>query len=178
MSSPTQFIEDAVAAARRAVQFDSEGQHEPAAYFYQVAAKLLERAVALSEPEKAETLHKKALEYNSRGKELDDLRNDEKEPLVEDETKQRLRRCHFLLQQALDVDSAGLKETAVNLYTKAIEYVTQYPELMQGELRELVMQALERAEELKGMLLYIRTGPIKFEYNLITKTKYSKTLLR
>lgn len=151
MSSPAQFIEDAVAAARRAVQFDSDGQHEPAAYFYQVATKLLERAAELSEPEKAETLHTKALEYNNRAKELDNVRNNEKEPMVEDVTKQRLKRCHFLLQQALDADSAGLKETAVNLYTKAIEYVTQYPELMQGELRELVMQALERAEDIKGI---------------------------
>lgn len=151
MSSPTQFIEDAVAAARRAVQFDSEGQHEPAVYFYQVAAKLLERAVVLSEPEKGEALHKKALEYYNRAKELDNLKNSEETPLVEDVTNQRLKRCHFLLQQGLDADSAGLKETAINLYTNAIEYVTQYPELMQGELRELVMQALERAEDLKGI---------------------------
>lgn len=151
MSSPTQFIEDAVAAARRAVQFDSDGQYEPAAYFYQVAAKLLERAVPLSDPEKAEALHKKALEYNSRSKELDELRNAKNEVQAEDVTKQRLRRCHFLLQQALDADSAGLKDTAVDLYTKAIEYVTQHPELMQGELRELVLQALERAEDIKGI---------------------------
>lgn len=150
MSSPTQFIEDAVAAARRAVQFDADKKYEPAAYFYKVSAKLLYKAADLSEPEKAETLRRKAAEYNSRGDTLDDLRKEESKPDEEDLTKQRLQRCHFLLQQALDADQEGFKDTAVELYTKAIEYVTQHPELMHGELKELVIKALERAEDLKG----------------------------
>lgn len=151
MSSPTQFIEDAVAAAKRAVQFDSEGQREPAAYFYKVAAKLLERAAAISSPDKGDSLHKKALEYSTRANSLDEQEESGNEPVVEDVTKQRLRRCHFLLQQALDADGAGLKDTAVELYTNAIEYVTHCPELMQGELKDLILQALERAEDLKGI---------------------------
>lgn len=152
MTSPTQFIEDAVEAAKRAVQFDSDGQPEPAVYFYKVAAKLLLRATELSEPEKAEALQKKALEYNARASALDDQQKSKEEIVAEDETRQRLKRCHFLLQQALDADSAGVKETAVELYTNAIEYVTQYPDLMHGDLRELILQALERAENLKGEL--------------------------
>lgn len=153
MSSPTQFIEDAVAAARRAVQFDSNHQHEPAAYFYKVSAKLLFKAADLSEPDKGEALRKKATEYNSRATELDQLTKQEQQPDGEDLTKQRLQRCHFLLQQALDADTEGFKDTAVELYTKAIEYWTQHPELMHGELKELVIKALERAEDLKGRTL-------------------------
>lgn len=150
MSSPTQFIEDAVAAARRAVQFDADKKHEPAAYFYKVSAKLLFKAAELSDPEKAEALRNKALEYNGRADALDELSKEENRPAGEDATQQRLQRCHFLLQQALDADMEGFKDSAVELYTKAIEYVTQHPELMHGELKELVMKALERAEELKG----------------------------
>lgn len=150
MSSPTQFIEDAVAAARRAVQFDADKKYEPAAYFYKVSAKLLYKAADLSEPEKGEALRRKAAEYNSRGDALDDLTKEESKPDEEDLTKQRLQRCHFLLQQALDADVEGFKDSAVELYTKAIEYVTQHPELMHGELKELVIKALERAEDLKG----------------------------
>lgn len=150
MSSPTQFIEDAVAAAKRAVQFDSDRKFEPAAYFYKVAAKLLYKAADLSEPEKAEALRRKATEYHSRGDALDDLTKEERRPDEEDLTKQRLQRCHFLLQQALEADAEGFKDSAVELYTKAIEYVTQHPDLMHGELKELVIKALERAEDLKG----------------------------
>lgn len=150
MSSPAQFIEDAIAAAKRAVQFDSDRQYEPAAYFYKVSAKLLFKAADLSEPDKAEALRSKAEEYNGRGDALDELTKEERKPDEEDLTKQRLQRCHFLLQQALDADMEGFKDTAVELYTKAIEYVTKHPELMHGELRELVIKALERAEDLKG----------------------------
>lgn len=150
MSSPIQFIEDAVAAAKRAVQFDSEGKQEPAAYFYRVSAKLLTRAAELSEPDKVETLHQKAIEYSNRAAVLEELAKEGAKPDVEDPMKQRLQRCHFLLQQALDADVEGLKDVAVDLYTNAIEYVTKHPELMRGELKELIMEALERAEHLKG----------------------------
>lgn len=177
MSSPTQFVEDAIAAANRAVQFDSDHKYEPAAYFYKVAAKLLERASILSVPEKAEALHAKALEYNGRANALDDLRHAEQNKIEgEDLTKQRLGRCHFMLQQALDADAEGFKDTAVQLYTKAIEFVTQHPELMHGELKEIVLKALERAEHLKGIMKIYGFASILCEIERLTETTLSKIL--
>lgn len=54
------------------------------------------------------------------------------------------------MQQAIDEDEQGDKDDAIDLYAKAVEYVTKYPELMQGELRRIALQALDRAETLKG----------------------------
>lgn len=149
--SATPYIEDAVAAARRAVEFDAAGQQEPAAYFYKVASKLLKKAAEYSEqPDKAASLDRKADEYHARADELQNQKDSENKIEAEDPHRQKLKRCHFLLQQGLEADAAGLGDTAVELYTNAIEYVTHNPELMQGELKELVLQALERAEDLKG----------------------------
>lgn len=61
-----------------------------------------------------------------------------------------IKQCYFLLQQAIDEDEQGDKDDAIELYAKAVEYVTKYPELMQGELRRIALQALDRAETLKG----------------------------
>lgn len=57
-----------------------------------------------------------------------------------------------MLQQAIEEDEQGDKDDAIQLYAKAVEYVTKYPELMQGELRRIALQALDRAETLKGKL--------------------------
>ncbi|XP_018325822.1 calpain-7 [Agrilus planipennis] len=151
MSRPQQFLEDAIAAAKRAVQFDTDQQYEPATYFYTIAAKLLVKAADISEAEKATALRKKSQEYSQRAAVLEQLKDAEYSTQAEDEHKKRLKRLHFLLQQGLDADNAGLKDTAVDLYAQAIEYVTHYPEFMHGELREIVIQALERAEALKGI---------------------------
>lgn len=150
MGSPAQLIEDAVAAATRAVHFDSSHQSEPAAYFYRVSGKLLQKAAEVSEPDKAGSLQAKADEYFQRATTLQNQLNEGNKNVQEDENRQRLKRCKFLILQALDADSAGLKDVAVELYTNAIEYVTHYPELLNGDIRDVVLQALERAEELKG----------------------------
>lgn len=152
MSSPSQFLEDAIESAKRAVQFDSDGKAEPAAYFYNVAARLLLKAAEASEnDDKSESLKVKAQEYEARAQSLQDLQNQSGEDFHEDMHKQRVRQFRFLIQQALDADGADLKSTAIELYTNAIEFVTNYPDLMQNEIKDLVLQALERAEELKGI---------------------------
>lgn len=158
MSHPLQLIEDAVEAARRAVQFDSNGQQDPAIYFYNIAAKNLHHAAQISEPDKAQSLSKKALEYAARAAALTNAKNSQTPVIQEDVHKQRMRRCHFLLEQALDADAAGLKDDAIQLYANAIEYVTHNSELLQGELKELIIRGLERAEELKGVSK--RTPPV------------------
>lgn len=37
------------------------------------------------------------------------------------EVERTLQQCYFLMQQALDADEAGVKETALQLYTRAVE---------------------------------------------------------
>ena len=150
MSSPGQFIEDAVEAAKKAVQFDQQGQIEPSIYYYESASTLLERATTLLEDEKAQTFKAKAAEYKNRAEELRNSQKTETKILEEDVNKQRVQKCYFLLQQAIEEDEAGDKEDAIELYAKAIEFITQFPDLMQGELKQLALQGLERAEALKG----------------------------
>lgn len=152
MASPCQFLEDAIAAAKRAVQFDSDGQYEPAAYFYKVSAQLLLKAADVSPTEKAESLRAKSIEYKDRAQSLESMKHEER-VFHEDKHKTLLKRFYFLMQQALDADAADFKGTAVQLYTNAIEFVTKNPELMQGETKGLALQALERAEILKGKFL-------------------------
>lgn len=151
MCAPSQYLEDAVSYAMRAVEFDSNGQVEPAIYFYTVSSKLLAKAASEC-PERRESLLLKSKEYKDRAIALEEGKNKPEEEDFKDENKQKQKRYKFLMQQALDADAAGLKDTAVGLYTDAIEYVTQNPELMQGELKELAIKALERAESLKGKI--------------------------
>lgn len=154
MASSAQLLEDAIAAATRAVHFDSSQQFEPAAYFYKVSGQLLQKAADVSEPQKAESLRAKANEYLERSATLQNQVTVDCRNVREDANRQRLKRCKFLILQALDADSAGMKDVAIELYTNAIEYVTHYPELLHGEIRDVVLQALERAEELKGLFMF------------------------
>lgn len=149
MSNPDQLLDDAIEAAKKAVQFDQEGQLEPSAYYYEAAATLLEQAVDLVEPEKASTFLEKAQQYVKRAGELKIAKNKGKQAV--DETKQRIHKCHFLLQQAIEEDESGDKDDAIELYAKAIEFITHNPDLMQGELKQIALQALDRAEALKGI---------------------------
>lgn len=151
MSSPTNLMDNAVEAAKKAVQFDEAGESHIAAYYYEAASRLLTQAGLTAEPDKQESLSKKATQYKNRAGEL---RNKTPEELNVDEASNakstKLKQCYFLLQQAIDEDEQGDKEDAIELYAKAVEYVTENPELMQNELKKLALQALERAEELKG----------------------------
>ncbi|RZC40647.1 Peptidase C2 and/or MIT domain containing protein, partial [Asbolus verrucosus] len=151
MSSPGHLLEDAVEAAKKAVQFDQQGEIEPSIYYYEAAAALLGRATALVDPDKAASFDEKAAEYKNRAEELKNSRNKETKIIEEDVNKQRVQKCYFLLQQAIEEDEAGDKEDAIELYAKAIEFITQFPDLMQGELKQLALQALDRAEALKGI---------------------------
>lgn len=145
------FVEDAVASAKRAVAFDGENMLDPAIYFYNAAANLLRKAAELSEPEKREAFNAKANEYTERANILSEIKKNQHPEFQRDEKKQKLKSFQFLMEQALDADAAELKDTAVELYSDAIEFCTKNPEIMHGEVRDLVMQALERAEVIKGI---------------------------
>ncbi|CAG9835920.1 unnamed protein product [Diabrotica balteata] len=154
MDNSDALLDNAIEAAKKAVQFDQEGEQRIASYYYEAAARFLGQlvvSIASDDPEKAQSLQEKSNQYKSRANELRNNVPQEHKTIDEDGSKSRLKECYFLLNQAIDEDEGGDKEDAVELYAKAIEYITQYPDLMQGELKALIMQALERAEELKGI---------------------------
>ncbi|KAK9883715.1 hypothetical protein WA026_001902 [Henosepilachna vigintioctopunctata] len=152
MASVEQLIQNAAEAAKKAVHFDQNSQYEPSVYFYETAAKLLHQAASLSSPEKNCALEEKSTEYFHRAEELSHLKLAASSLLQnEDEGKLKMKRGYFLIQQAVDEDEKGDKEDAIELYAKAIEYITQNTDLMQTDLKVLALRALERAESLKGI---------------------------
>ncbi|XP_039453732.1 calpain-7-like [Culex pipiens pallens] len=60
--------------------------------------------------------------------------------------------CHKLLSRALDADESGQKELAIELYGQTVETILRIENRESREkLHRFAMQALERAEELKGI---------------------------
>lgn len=156
MTSTKQLLEDAIQASRRAVHFDQAGKQESAAsYFYVVAAQLLEKAAGIDGTQKAHLWLEKAVSYRGRAAELRDIENEhQKRDVIKSGCKQQLERCHFLLIQGLEADESGEKETAVRLYTQAIELAIQHKSEdpnMNEKLKYVARQALDRAELLKGI---------------------------
>lgn len=149
MSNKKQLLDSAVEAAKKAIQYDEAHQIEPSIYFYEAAAKLLEQTITEDESS-PDNVKEKIAEYKKRAEELKSSRDVENKLIDEDEDKKRVKQCYFLLQQAIQEDESGDKEEAIELYAQAVEYITQYPNLMKGELKQLIMQGLERAETLKG----------------------------
>jgi hypothetical protein len=67
-------LEDALTSSTRAIQFDRDGQHEVAVFYYREAAKFLELAVSgTTDGEKKDSWTKKATEYKERAQALDEL---------------------------------------------------------------------------------------------------------
>ncbi|KAG5896976.1 hypothetical protein JTB14_018491 [Gonioctena quinquepunctata] len=151
MASPGEMLDNAVEAAKKAVQFDQAGENNISAYYYEAAARILEQAALLTDPEKIDSLREKAKQYRSRAQELRIKTPQETKIVESDSKKTSLKQCYFLLQQAIEEDEQGDQEDAIELYAKAVEYITQFPEFMQGELKALTLQALDRAEKLKGI---------------------------
>lgn len=151
MSSPITLVDNAIETAKRAIQFDEQGETNIAIYYYEASSRLLSQAALIADSTKAESLNGKAIQYKNRANEL---KNKTLEEHMIDETvndrKTKLKQCYFLFQQAIEEDEQGDKDDAIELYAKAVEYVTENSELMQGELKRIALQALERAEELKG----------------------------
>lgn len=59
---------------------------------------------------------------------------------------------HDILSKALDADESGDKESAFNYYTKAVELILHIKDAtVKEQLNKYAVQALERAEELRGV---------------------------
>ncbi|XP_023726800.1 calpain-7 isoform X2 [Cryptotermes secundus] len=161
-------VEDALTSSTRAIQFDRDRQHEVAAFYYREAARFLELAISgTADDGNKESWTKKAAEYKERAQALDQLRLNQQaavQSVVLSESQKQLQQCRFLLCQALDADEAGNRDEAVELYTQAVDLgirarsSAQDPEL-QNKLASLARQALERAEELKGILPQVEEKP-------------------
>lgn len=67
-----------------------------------------------------------------------------------------------ILQQALDADESGDKDAAVELYTKAVETILKIGDpALRERLNKYAVQALDRAEELRGISSPKRTTQTK-----------------
>ncbi|XP_020286163.1 calpain-7-like [Pseudomyrmex gracilis] len=145
-----QTLEDALLAARMAVQFDGKGQFKPALYYYDLAVKLLARLQLDG------TYEEKLSEYRDRITTIQQLIQDEEKNSHKPESldQSQLQRCKFLLNHALSADEEGLKDVAIKLYTDAAELGLNAKTLdtkVKEKLMTLVKVAVERAEELKGV---------------------------
>ncbi|GLH15298.1 Uncharacterized protein GBIM_19783 [Gryllus bimaculatus] len=150
-------VEDAQTSATRAIQFEKSGQIEVAQFYYKEAAHFLTLATsAHPQNENVAVWSSHAKKYSERAEQLNELK--QRQVVCQPPTSQRkLQQCHFLFTQALDADEAGNRDDAVELYSKAVELglearsATSDPEL-HSKLTAVARQALERAEELKGIV--------------------------
>ncbi|KAG8229479.1 hypothetical protein J437_LFUL010053 [Ladona fulva] len=153
--NPQRLVEDALLSSTRAVQFDRNGQFEVASYYYMNAARQLTLAGQTQCPE-ADSWKEKAKEYRERAVTLDKLRLGKNVSPVTSQGHKELQRAHYLFQEALDADEAGNKDEAVELYSQAVETSINARNStsdvnLQQKLTYLAKNALERAEELKGI---------------------------
>lgn len=143
-------LQDAQNAARRAVQFDGNGQYRQALYYYNVAVK------CLAELQLDSAYDQNLADYRERISALQSLINEEEREHhnVQPSHNSDLQRCKFLVNQALDADVAGLQDIAIKLYTDAAELglsVKTTDANVKAKLTALVRGALDRAEALKGI---------------------------
>ncbi|KAL0839091.1 hypothetical protein ABMA28_017070 [Loxostege sticticalis] len=141
---------NAAEAASLAVQFDQMGETDKAVECYRTAARSLDRARDSVPPEKRQEIREKVQEYLERASFL----QEQKDVAQQAEVERSLQQCYFLMQQALDADEADLKDLALQLYTQAVELAVTVkssdPEI-KAKVKGLASQALDRAEELKGI---------------------------
>lgn len=80
---------------------------------------------------------------------------------------------HDILSKALDADEKGDKELAIDFYTKAVELVLKISDpTLKERLNKYAIQALERAEELKGISASKRRSDETHPPGLRIQSKY------
>ncbi|XP_043462564.1 calpain-7-like [Leptopilina heterotoma] len=142
-----QAIDDALEAARLAVEYDTREEYKQAIYYYAAAVKHLQ---TIQNP----SLSEKAAEYQERIDNLQQILSDEEKDSSDQLDESELEKCKLLLNQALDADEAGDRENALKLYTEAAELgINAKPTNteIKAKLTNLVRSALDRAEAIKGI---------------------------
>lgn len=174
--NPEELIEDALTSSTRAVQFDKSGQYEIAAYYYREASRFLNIAAGCStDAEQQESWRSKAAEYICRAIQLDNIAIAQRnENTVSSEVKQQLLKCKFLFHQALNADEAGHKEEAIELYLNAADLGLKArasavdDPVLHAKLTKIISNAVERAEELKGISHKPKEAPVSVQPSVPT----------
>uniref|UniRef100_A0A3B4EFF6 Calpain catalytic domain-containing protein n=1 Tax=Pygocentrus nattereri TaxID=42514 RepID=A0A3B4EFF6_PYGNA len=143
---------DAVKFAKSAVVHDQKGKYNEAIFFYKEAAQALIYAGMAGS--KLENIQGKVNEYLERVQTLlSAVQAQSSDPL---KTKHQLdlERAYFLVTQAFEEDEKGNSDEAIELYSQAVELCIQASsetsdQALQGKLKQLARQALDRAEGLK-----------------------------
>ncbi|CAG0915683.1 unnamed protein product [Notodromas monacha] len=151
-------LEDAADYAFAAVKFDETGNFDAAIFYYRAAAETLDTfgkdggvLSAEWEQKRSSYVDRLNLLLHSR-----DERNVSGDNVAKAQKSGPSSRAKFLLSQALDADEAGAVDTALELYTDAVQQCIEAKkqcsdQSQANELQKLALQALERAEVLKGI---------------------------
>lgn len=141
---------NATEAASLAVQFDQAGETDKAVECYRTAARLLDRIRDRFPPDKQLEVRNKVQEYLERATTL----IEQKDRAQQAESERAMQQCYFLMQQALEADEANMKDSALQLYLQAVEFAVSVkvniPEI-KTKISNMAAQALDRAEEIKGI---------------------------
>ncbi|KAK6617934.1 hypothetical protein RUM43_014163 [Polyplax serrata] len=150
-------VENALISSQRAINFDKLGNVEAAIYYYGEAVKYLEAAISDGGGNGDEISKWKGASsrYKERIRALENLGKSRNLNEAQSKSQQMLQRCNFLFSQALDADERGHKDIAVDLYSRTAEFAllkkAECDEFVQPKLMTRATQAIERAEEIKGI---------------------------
>ncbi|XP_014018676.2 calpain-7 [Salmo salar] len=143
---------DGVKFAKTAVICDQNGKYNEAVFYYKEAAQALIYAGMAGS--KLEGIQDKVNEYLDRVQALHNAVQAQSSDPLKSKQQVDLERAHFLVTQAFEEDEKGNGDEAIELYTQAVELCIQTSndttdQGLQGKLKQLARQALDRAEGLK-----------------------------
>uniref|UniRef100_A0A4W5NQG9 Calpain 7 n=1 Tax=Hucho hucho TaxID=62062 RepID=A0A4W5NQG9_9TELE len=143
---------DAVKFAKTAVICDRNGKYNEAVFYYKETAQALIYAGMAGS--KLEGIQDKVNEYLDRVQALHNAVQAQSSDPLKSKQQVDLERAHFLVTQAFEEDEKGNGDEAIELYTQAVELCIQTShdttdQGLQGKLKQLARQALDRAEGLK-----------------------------
>uniref|UniRef100_A0A8C5BKC7 Calpain catalytic domain-containing protein n=1 Tax=Gadus morhua TaxID=8049 RepID=A0A8C5BKC7_GADMO len=143
---------DAVKFAKTAVTCDHNGKYNEAVFYYKEAAQALIYADMAGS--KLDGIQDKVNEYLERVQALHNAVQGQSIDPLKSRQQVDLERAHFLVTQAFQEDEKGNGDEAIELYSQAVELCIQTSNettelTVQTKLKQLALQALERAEGLK-----------------------------
>ncbi|XP_066592238.1 calpain-7-like isoform X2 [Prorops nasuta] len=137
--------------ACKAVEYDSNRQFKQALCYYEIAVKYLKKLCSFDTS--GNLINGKLLEYQDRVLALQES-NETNYQVLGQTQESLLQWCKFLVTAAFEADEKGFISTAVILYTDAVEagLIAKKTEVdEETKFTNLVKQALDRAEDLKGI---------------------------
>ncbi|XP_064410988.1 calpain-7 isoform X2 [Latimeria chalumnae] len=144
---------DAVKFAQLAVTHDQRGKYKEAVFYYKEAAQALIYADMAGS--KLDSIQDKINEYLDRVQALHSAVQSQSSDPLKSKQQLDLERAYFLVTQAFDEDERGNADEAIELYTETVELCLKTAnetsdQTLQGKLKQVARQALDRAEALKG----------------------------